>query len=295
VRRQPARHKPKQRPANRRAFVICWTRDATAYENVGVPGSLVEERTPVSILAAPAASAALAFIAGRLSTRPRLRNLRTEITGLRDQIDTLDGLLRTANYIAGHDRLTGLPIRSSAASVFLVREMLGCPTVVALIDLDRFKHTNDTYGHHAGDDLLRTIAERLAHAAKVAGATAARLAGDEFLLLLPAVPDDDHAKPVAAILDQLAEPATLSTDDGEVTVHPQASAGIAVYDGTIGTFNVMLHQADIALYHAQHPRRTHRTYSPEMRMPRNAGRHGPRRRDEHSTDRDGQFGGEVTA
>jgi diguanylate cyclase (GGDEF)-like protein len=251
----------------------------------------------VSILAAPAASAALAFIAGRLSTRPRLRKLRTEITRLREQIDTLDGLLRMANYITGHDRLTGLPNRSSAASVFLVREILGCPTIVALIDLDRFKHTNDTYGHHIGDDLLRTIAERLAHAAKTAGATAARLAGDEFLLLLPADTDtdDDHAKPVAAILDQLAEPATLSTDDGEVTVHPQASAGIAVYDGTFGTFDVLLHHADIALYHAKQQRGTHRTYRPEMRMPRNAGRHGPRRRDEHTAGPDGQRGGEVTA
>ncbi|MBX7267548.1 GGDEF domain-containing protein [Micromonospora sp. Llam7] len=248
----------------------------------------------MSILAALAASAALAFIAGRLSTRPRLRNLRAEVTGLREQIDTLDGLLRVANYIAGHDRLTGLPNRSSAAKVFLVRETLGRPTVVALIDLDRFKRTNDTYGHDVGDDLLRTIAERLAHAAKAAGATAARLAGDEFLLLLPADPGDDHAKPVAAILDQLAQPATLSTDDGEVTVHPQASAGIAVYDGTFGTFDTMLHHADIALYHAKQQRGTHRTYRPEMRMPRNAGRHGPRRRDEHPAS-GGQLGGEVTA
>lgn len=249
----------------------------------------------MSILAALAASAALAFIAGRLSTRTRFHDLHAEITSLRDQIETLDGLLRIANYIAGHDRLTGLPNRTSAAKLFLVREMLGCPTVVALIDLDRFKHTNDTYGHHVGDDLLRTIAERLAHAAKEAGATAARLAGDEFLLLLPVDPGDDHAKPVAAILDQLTEPATLSTDDGDVTVHPQASAGIAVYDGTYGTFDAMLHHADIALYHAKQQRGTHRTYHPKMRMPRNAGRHGLRRRDEHPTDRDGQHGGEVTA
>nr|MDT0658758.1 GGDEF domain-containing protein [Micromonospora sp. DSM 115978] len=248
----------------------------------------------MSILAALAASAALAFIAGRFSTRPRIRNLRTENTGLREQIDTLDGLLRIANHLAGHDRLTGLPNRSSAAKVFLVRETLGRPTVVALIDLDRFKRINDTYGHHVGDDLLRTVAERLAHAAKAAGATAARLAGDEFLLLLHADTDDDHGTLVAAILDQLAEPATLATDDGEVTVYPQASAGIAVYDGTFGTFDTMLHHADIALYHAKQQRGTYRTYSSEMRMPRNTRRHGPRRRDEHPAI-GGHLGGEVTA
>jgi hypothetical protein len=57
----------------------------------------------------------------------------------------------------------------------------------------------------------------------------------------------------------------------------------------------MLHHADIALFHAKQQRGTHRSYHPEMRMPRNASRHGPRRRDEHSTDGDQQPGGEATA
>jgi len=248
----------------------------------------------VSILAALAATAAFGFLVGRLSTRPGFRKLRSENAHLRELIDNLDAQLRLATYMAGHDRLTGLPNRLSAAKVFLIREMQGLPTVVALIDLDRFKHTNDTYGHHVGDDLLRVIAERLTQAVKPHGGIAARLAGDEFLLLLPA-DDSDRARPVAAILDLLAEPATLSTDDGEVVVHPEASAGIAVYDGSYGTFDSMLHHADVALYHAKQQRGTHRTYEPHMRMPRNARRHGPRRRDQRPADSDGQFGGEVTA
>ncbi|GAA3742171.1 hypothetical protein GCM10022225_27200 [Plantactinospora mayteni] len=249
----------------------------------------------MSILAALAATAAFGFIVGRLSTRPGFRKLRSENAHLRELIDNLDIQLRLATYMAGHDRLTGLPNRSSAAKVFLIREMRGLPTVVALIDLDRFKHTNDTYGHHVGDDLLRVIAERLAQAVKSHGGTAARLAGDEFLLLLPADDDSDRVEPVAAILDLLAEPATLSTDDGEVVVHPEASAGIAVYDGNYGTFDTMLHHADVALYHAKQQRGTHRAYEPHMRMPRNARRHGPRWRDQRPADSDGQFGGEVTA
>ncbi|GAA0922158.1 hypothetical protein [Virgisporangium aurantiacum] len=75
-------------------------------------------------------------------------------------------------------------------------------------------------------------------------------------------------------------------------MHPQA---IAVYDSTLGTFDTMLHHADIALHHAKQQRGTHRTCSPQMRMPRNAGRHGQRRRDAHTTDHNGQPGGEVTA
>ncbi|MDG4793666.1 GGDEF domain-containing protein [Micromonospora sp. WMMD1082] len=238
----------------------------------------------MSILAALAATAALGFILGRLSNRPEFRKLRSENTHLRELVDNLDVQLRLATYMAGHDRLTGLPNRSSAAKVFLIREMQGLPTLVALIDLDRFKHTNDTYGHHVGDDLLRAIAERLAQAVKPHGGTAARLAGDEFLLLLPADDHTDQAKPVAAILDLLAEPATLSTDDGDIVVHPEASAGIAVYDGNYGTFDTMLHHADVALYHAKQQRGTHRTYEPHMRMPRNASRHGPRRRDQRPAD-----------
>jgi diguanylate cyclase len=249
----------------------------------------------VSILAALAATAALGFILGRLSTRPESSRLRAKITSQCEVIGTLDVQLRLATYMAGHDRLTGLPNRSSAANAFLVRETQGLPTLVALIDLDRFKHTNDTYGHHVGDDLLRVIAERLAQAVKPHGGTAARLAGDEFLLLLPADDDTDQAKPVAAILDLLAEPATLSTDDGDIVVHPEASAGIAVYDGSYGTLDVMLHHADVALYHAKQHRGTHRSYEPHLRMPRNASRHGPRSRDQRPADNDGQFGGEVTA
>jgi diguanylate cyclase (GGDEF)-like protein len=246
------------------------------------------------MLAALAATAALGFVAGRLSARPTIRALRTQITDLSEQVRTLDGLLRVAHHIAGQDRLTGLPNRFSAAQLFLIHELRGRPTIVALIDLDRFKCINDTHGHHVGDDLLRTVAERLVAIAKAHGGTAARLSGDEFLLLLPADGGDPTA-PVTAALETLSQPTTLRTDDGDVTVRPTASAGIAVFDGSYGSFDTMLHHADIALFHAKQQRGTHRSYHPEMRMPRNASRHGPRRRDEHSTDGDQQPGGEATA
>ncbi len=217
-------------------------------------------------LAKLAATAAIAFLAGRLSAEPHIRRLRS--------------LLHVAHYIAGHDRLTGLPNRFQAAQVFTIRALRRQPTVIALVDLDRLKHINDTHGHHVGDNLLRTVADRLAAAANAHGGTAARLGGDEFVLLLP-VHDADHARPIEQILRTLAEPTTLRTNDGVHTVRPAASAGIAVYDGTHGTFTTMLYHADIALYHAKQQRGSHRTYHPAMRMPRNAERHGPRLRDEH--------------
>jgi diguanylate cyclase (GGDEF)-like protein len=244
----------------------------------------------VSILAAVAASAALGFLAGRLTTWPTIRKLTGEVTDLRVDTDMLERLLRSTWHQAHHDQLTGLPNRSLAAIMFRRQKLANRPTIVALIDLDRFKDTNDTYGHHVGDDLLRTVGQRLAVVAKRHGGTAARLAGDEFLLLLPA-DDSDHSHVTAEILTGLAEPAALHSDDGNITVRPTASAGIARYDGRYGTFEMLLHHADVALLHAKQQRNTHRGYHPAMRIPGNAGRHGPRLRDHHAT---GDTGGEVT-
>lgn len=232
----------------------------------------------MSTLTALAATAALGFIVGRLTVEPQLRTLRR--------------LLRVAHYIASHDRLTGLPNRLLAAQVFAVCELRAQPTVVALVDLDWFKQVNDSFGHHVGDDLLCTIAERLAGAADAHGGTAARIGGDEFLLLLP-VDGDNPADTVEQILRALAEPASLHTGERVITVKPEASAGIAVYDGSHGTLATMLRHADIALYHAKQQRSCHQTFRPDMRMPHNAGRHGPRLREHRPTD-GGQTGGEVT-
>jgi diguanylate cyclase (GGDEF)-like protein len=248
----------------------------------------------VSTPAAFAAIAALGLLAGRLTARPTIRRLAAQITDLHTDVQVLEMLLRTAWRKAHHDQLTGLPNRSLAAIMFLHRERLSRPTTVALIDLDRFKQVNDTYGHHVGDDLLRLVGERLAAAAKHYRGTAARLAGDEFLLLLPAA-DSGHAQPVAQILTHLAEPVTLHADDRDITVHPTASAGIAVYDGTDGTFDTLLHRADIALYHAKQHHNTHRTYDSQMRMPRNPGRHGLRLRDRHPATHDRASAEEATS
>jgi diguanylate cyclase (GGDEF)-like protein len=244
----------------------------------------------VSILPMLAATAAIGLVVGRLSARTKLRTLRAETQCLRRAVRTLEGLLRAAE----HDALTGLPNRLRAANLFTVRQLLGRPTVVALIDLDRFKNVNDTYGHHVGDDVLRAVAGRLARHAQANHGIAARFGGDEFLLLLPAE-GDDHVGLVQQALDILSEQVVVRTHDGDVAVIPKASAGIAVHDGAYGTFQMVLEHADIALYHAKQTRGTHRLHSPEMRMPSNAARHGPRRRDAHRTHGSHRSSGEVAS
>jgi diguanylate cyclase (GGDEF)-like protein len=240
----------------------------------------------VSIPAAVAASAALGFVTGRLTTRPTIRRLTNEVKDLRSDAEMLERLLRSTWHQARHDELTGLPNRSLATILFRRRQLAGRPSIVALVDLDQFKHINDSYGHHVGDDLLRVVGERLAVAARRHGGTAARLAGDEFLLLLPAT-DGDPGQLIAEILTGLAASTILHTDNGDITVHSTASAGIAIYNGGYGTFETLLRHADVALHHAKQHRNTHRIYQPGMRIPRNAGPHGPRLRDHHAPASDG--------
>jgi diguanylate cyclase (GGDEF)-like protein len=227
----------------------------------------------VSTLIRLGATAALGFIAGRLTAHRRIR--------------TLSALLRIAEYGASHDRLTGLPNRYEAAKVFLAWELIDQHTTVILLDLDGFKQINDTHGHHVGDDLLRAVAERLTPLAAARDGLAARLAGDEFLLLLPTHNDPDV--PIGKVLAAIGQPTLLHGEEGTIGITPRASAGIALFDGQHGTFDTMLHHADIALYHAKQRRGGFRTYRPEMRMPRNANRHGPRLRDaRHTTEPGGQ-------
>jgi diguanylate cyclase (GGDEF)-like protein len=119
-------------------------------------------------------------------------------------------------------------------------------TAIILIDLDGFKGVNDTYGHAAGDALLRTAAERL-NANVRSNDTVSRLGGDEFVVLLPRLADDQIADTVAnRILRDLLQPLTFS--DTVLTI--RASAGIAIARGSVHVDELM-READLALYQAK--------------------------------------------
>ncbi|HEU4348742.1 MAG TPA: bifunctional diguanylate cyclase/phosphodiesterase [Actinoplanes sp.] len=120
-------------------------------------------------------------------------------------------------------------------------------TAVILIDLDGFKGVNDTYGHAAGDELLRTAAARL-NANVRANDTVSRLGGDEFVVLLPRLADDQIADTVAnRILRDLLQP--LVIDEHVLTI--RASAGIALTRGGRADVDEVLREADLALYQAK--------------------------------------------
>src|SRR5690242_1536386 len=150
---------------------------------------------------------------------------------------------------AFRDPLTGLGNRS----MFMdhARDALAdaddTMTAVILLDLDGFKGVNDTYGHAAGDELLRVTAERL-NANVRANDTVSRLGGDEFVVLLPRLTDDQIADTVAnRILRDLLQPLVF----GETVLTIRASAGIAFTRGTGHDVDAILREADAALYQAK--------------------------------------------
>jgi diguanylate cyclase (GGDEF)-like protein/PAS domain S-box-containing protein len=159
-------------------------------------------------------------------------------------------------HLAFYDALTGLPNRRLLLDR-LQRQLTTCarqPVHCGLmfIDLDNFKHVNDTQGHDAGDLLLKEVAQRLSHCVRDDD-TIARFGGDEFVVLLRNLGDDEsaathHAELVARkVTERLAAP-YLQID----TPRPiSASVGITLFGQAPVSTDELLKQADIAMYQAK--------------------------------------------
>ncbi|HSK22070.1 MAG TPA: GGDEF domain-containing protein, partial [Egicoccus sp.] len=147
---------------------------------------------------------------------------------------------------AHHDPLTGLPNRanlSDALTRALARSCRdGTPLSVLFIDLDGFKAVNDAHGHALGDELLTVVAERLEDAVR-RGDLAARLAGDEFVVLCPGSTLADAEVTADRILRSLCAPYRLSC--GDVVIGASIGASQACPDDDVER---LLHRADAAMY-----------------------------------------------
>ncbi len=155
------------------------------------------------------------------------------------------------NFQAYHDLLTQLPNRA------LLKDRLGVAInqarrnqrkfAVMFLDLDRFKLVNDTLGHGMGDRLLKAVANRLQSCLR-SGDTLSRFGGDEFTLLLPEVRTHDDVVVIAdKIIDRLSTPFII--DNHELFVG--ASVGIAMFPEAGETEDVLIQNADIAMYHVK--------------------------------------------
>ena len=203
----------------------------------------------------------------RVSGRP-VRNARGAIDGavlaVTDMSD-IAAMTERIEYQATHDALTGLPnrvlLRDRLVQAFAHARRSDACVAVLFIDLDRFKHVNDSLGHSEGDVLLQKVAQRLRSAVRE-GDTVARWGGDEFVVLLDQASDRAAAEAVAhKIAAALRDPLALG---GEALVI-SASIGGALFPADGDAADTLLRRADAAMYRAKSAGRdTVRFFASEM-------------------------------
>ena len=200
------------------------------------------------------------------------------ITPLRDAAGVITHFISTGKDITGnmqaqerlrfmahHDALTELPNRTlfldrlnqSVAYARWHRRLVA----IMFLDLDRFKHINDTLGHDAGDQLLKALAIRLKNTLRERD-TVARFGGDEFAMLLDDVASE---KDVASLADKILAAMTAPYLIGGHAFHLTASIGISIYPNDGQDTGTLLRNADIAMYRAKDlGKNTYQFYSAEM-------------------------------
>jgi diguanylate cyclase (GGDEF)-like protein len=154
-------------------------------------------------------------------------------------------------YQASHDALTGLPNRKHfsnyLAETLAEAAATGEQLAVIFIDLDRFKQVNDSLGHDFGDLLLKGIGDRIPKFLQ-AQDMLARWGGDEFILLLRKIPSADHTlKLVQTISEAFEQPFNF---DGH-ELHIGASMGISLYPSDGQNLDILINNADAAMYRAK--------------------------------------------
>ncbi len=193
---------------------------------------------------------------GDQATRPAITATVQDVTE-RKQLEN------HVHHLAYYDSLTGLPnrmlFRDRGQQALDHAARHGSMVAVLFLDLDRFKIINDSFGHTAGDVLLKCVAERLTEVTRINDAlgrgaaeasehAVARLGGDEFTLILTGLRQADHATLVARrILSSLAAPFSLEGREVFVT----ASVGIALYPADGDSLEELLKNADTAMYQAK--------------------------------------------
>ncbi len=170
-------------------------------------------------------------------------------------------------HLAHHDFLTGLPNRvllgDRIAQAILLAQRRGTRLAVLFLDLDNFKHINDSLGHSIGDTLLQSVAGRLRACVRHSD-TVSRQGGDEFVILMQEDKyEEDAGMPAQEILAAMALPHTIAGHE----LHVTTSIGISVYPADAKDAEALIKNADTAMYHAkERGRNTYQFFTGDMNV-----------------------------
>ena len=172
------------------------------------------------------------------------------LLGITREINDLKEAESNLQYLATHDSLTGLPNRflmtDRLNQIVSRAERSGDTFAVVFVDVDNFKRVNDERGHAAGDELLRSIGERLLRSVRQ-GDTIARIGGDEFVLII----EDVSRSNAMARARQIVKDASVPLNAGGRTIRVSVSAGLAMYPEHGRKSSALITAADHAMYLAK--------------------------------------------
>jgi diguanylate cyclase (GGDEF)-like protein/PAS domain S-box-containing protein len=190
-----------------------------------------------------------------------------DITGRKETEEHLAKLTQQIVYSSEYDALTGLPNRMLLndrleQAISLARRQ-GGQVAVLFLDLDGFKHINDSLGHSTGDKLLQYVASRLRECVR-APDTVSRQGGDEFVVLLQNLDNPEDAVTAARrVLKVVAEAYSINGHD----LHITASIGVSIYPDDGPDAETLIKNADTSMYQAKESgRQTFRFFKPEMNL-----------------------------
>lgn len=154
-------------------------------------------------------------------------------------------------HLAQHDFLTNLPnrllLKDRIDQAIALAKRNNTQLAILFLDLDKFKHINDSLGHAAGDALLQSVAQRLITCVR-ASDTVSRQGGDEFIILLSENSCDDG---VALIANKILTALTLPYFIGEGASHITTSIGVSIYPADGDDAETLIKNADAAMYYAK--------------------------------------------
>src|SRR5580698_3990106 len=182
-------------------------------------------------------------------------------------VSEVRAMTRQMSHSAQHDFLTGLPNRMLVSDrlrqAIALAHRRSTKLALLFLDLDGFKHINDSLGHLIGDKLLKSIAARLVHCVR-ASDTVSRQGGDEFVVLLAEVKQSsDVAITAKKILAAVSEPHSIDQHD----LHVTTSIGVSVYPDDGLDAETLIKNADTAMYQAkENGRQSYQFFKPAMNV-----------------------------